>query len=116
MVGSSIYACRMGHEFAFTTTVEPGQPTGRSIIDLLDPRRGPGIVENVCELVVGTPAGGFGPALRWKADRLPKRLFGFSTIRLPSATGEPERLFVTGVGVRGHDDITEVFHSPSYVP
>ncbi len=113
MAGSSIYACRLGQEFAFTTTVEPGRPTGWRILDMLDPRSGPGILSHTCDLVVGGVDTGFQKEFRWEVDRLPKRLFGFSTVHLPSVTGDPERFLVTGAGVRGHDETTEVFYSPN---
>ena len=113
MAGSSIYACRLGQEFAFTTTVEPGRPTGWRILDMLVPRSGPGILSHTCDLVVGGVDTGFQKEFRWEVDRLPKRLFGFSTVHLPSVTGDPERFLVTGAGVRGHDETTEVFYSPN---
>jgi hypothetical protein len=109
MRGSCLSACSVDGHFAFTTAVEPGEPTGFLPFDMLDPRRGPGIVASECDLVVGNPARGFERVLSWRADFLPKRLFGFSRMLLPSGSWSAARLYVTGVGVRGHDEVTEIF-------
>ncbi len=107
--GSCLTACSVGPSFAFSTAVEPGAPTGNLLLDLLDPRLGPGIRMRRCDLLVGTPKDGFERVLSWDADWWPKRLFGFSTLHLPGGECSPLVLAVTGAGVRGHDDVTEVF-------
>ncbi|MCP4547828.1 MAG: AAC(3) family N-acetyltransferase [bacterium] len=108
MVGSTIYSCQLGDEYLFATAVEPGEPSGKRVLDLLDPGKGPGILARECELVSGNLTKGFRVIKRWPVDRLPKRLFGFSAIHLPSTHPAARRLVLTGAGVKQHDESTEI--------
>ena len=108
LVGSCVYAARVGDDYFFSSAVEPGRPSGRFLLDLIDFGRGPGILEPVCEIVGGSPNRGFDSLARWQADALPKRLFQFSAIAFPTDSESLEHLVTYGMGVRGHDDVTEI--------
>jgi|GEM_PF-350159 len=107
--GSCIYAAQVGGQMVFTTSVEPGRPTGNKMLDLLDPRRGPGIASRDCQIYVGNLDDGFALQDEWRSDLLPKRLFGFSTIATPSRQGDSVVLALTGVGIAGKDRRTLFF-------
>lgn len=109
MAGPCVYACRVGPHFFFSTGVEPGPPSGHTVRDLLDLRPGPGIDGPACEIVGGSPDNGYETLARWSADLLPKRLFQFSAISFPSGAPDEEVLVTYGMGVRGHDDATEIY-------
>ena len=109
LAGSCLQAVQMGRHIPFSTAWEPGLETGCRLFDFLDWRPGPGIVGTDCELVVGEPRSGFRQLVGWEVDRLPKRLFGYSTIELPAVRGAGDTLLLTGVGVRGRHHVTEVY-------
>lgn len=107
--GSCLCAIRLGDEFYFSTAVEPGDLTGFRVFDMLDPRRGPGILSNRCTVVGGNLQRGFREVVGHAADPWPKRLFGFSLLQLPVTTPDAARLVLTGAGVRALDETTLVF-------
>lgn len=107
--GSCIYSMQLGNKYFFSTSVEPNQPTGRLFFDLVDIKPGPGILSNYCEVVAGNIHEGFSPILKWKADKLPKRLFQFSSIIFPMCTTSNGYLSLYGQGCTGHDDQTELY-------
>lgn len=109
MAGTCLSGAQFGSLFAFSTTVEKAPDLGLGPLDLLDPRIAPGIVRRACDLVIGTPDGGFEVALTWPSDWLPKGLFGYSTIELPSTWGAVPVLVATGIGLSGRDEVTFVF-------
>lgn len=76
-----------------------------------------------CDLVIGDLDGGFSLALSWAADTLPKGLFGFASITLPTTTGDVPVLSCTGKGTRCNDETTVLFdvisgagHRARYAP
>lgn len=107
--GSCIYSMKLGEKFFFSTTIEPGQPTGRFFHDLIDTKPGPGILNNYCDVIAGNTEVGFEHMLKWKADRWPKRPFQFSSIIFPMTTSSNNYLPLYGQGCIGHDDCTEIF-------
>jgi hypothetical protein len=109
MPGSSVYACRVGRRFFFSTSVEPGAPSGRFVRDLFDLSIGPGIDAPFCEIVGGSLEEGFATLVRWRADLLPKRLFQSGAISFPTGSSDPDVVVAYGMGVRRHDDCTEIF-------
>ncbi len=111
MVGSCIYSVQLGDTYYFSTAYEPGKPMGNRLRDLLEIKPGPGIKSSHCEVIAGNPQTGFTCVLRWKVDRLPKRLFQFSSIRFPVIYGQSSDLLaVYGTGCKGHNDRTELFY------
>ena len=109
MIGSCLAACRIGERFYFSTAVEPGEPTGLYAYDLVELKRGPGILANACTVVGGNLSDGFKPLLSMASDAWPKRLLGFSVLQLPRTEPDAAHLVVTGAGVRGLDDATMVY-------
>lgn len=107
--GSCIYSMKLGNKYIFSTSVEPGQPSGRIFCDLIDTKLGPGILSNECDVIAGNPEDGFELALKWKADKWPKRLFQFSSIIFPMSTSSNNYLPVYGQACMGHDDRTELY-------
>ncbi len=109
LIGSCVYACNVGDLLFFATAVEPGEPTGRFVRDVFALDKGPGILEWACEIVAGTPERGFARVHHSPVDRLPKRLFQFSSLRFPAGSPSAPVLVTYGTGLRGRDDVTEFF-------
>lgn len=107
--GPCVYGSTVGDHFAFSTVVEPPHAFRSRLVNLLDPRVGPGVAGRTAELVLGNMSRGFGTVLEGKADALPKGLFGFSTIRLPAVSGQVQTVVATGAGLRDRDEVTEFF-------
>lgn len=107
--GSSIHACAVGDQLAFSTTVEPGLPSGNLLLDLFERKRGPGIKSSCADLVVGSPDTGFHVAGSWKKDLFPPRLLQFGTISFPSGHNPTEFLYAYFTALAGVDDSTLIF-------
>lgn len=108
-VGSCLCATRIHDTYFFSTAVEPGEPTGRLLVDLVDPRRGPGILEPRCTVVGGNLERGFAPVISTAADVWPKRLFGFSVLQMPDTSDDASILALTGAGVAQRDEVTTFY-------
>jgi len=107
--GSCIYSMKLGRRFFFSTSFEPGQPTGRFFYDLIDTKPGPGILSSYCDVIAGNIDEGFEPVMKWKADKWPKRLFQFGSIIFPISVSSNDYLPLYGQGCIGHDDRTEIY-------
>jgi len=107
--GSSIHSCVVEDSLAFSTTVEPGIPSGNLLFDLFEYKLGPGIERNKADLILGSPARGFRLVGSWKKDILPPRLLQFGTISFPSGHNPTNYLYAYFTGLSGVDDHTVVF-------
>ncbi len=107
--GSSIYACAVGDQLVFSTTVEPGMPSGNQLLDLFERKPGPGIKSRSADLMVGSPEKGFSVAASWEKDVYPPRLLQFGTISFPSGHNPTKYLYAYFTALSGVDDSTIIF-------
>ncbi len=107
--GSSIYSGRGPGCLFFSTTVESGMPSGNLLLDMLDSRRGPGILSERAKIMMidarGQPEELFSAA----KDALPFRLAQFGTFTFPSGEMPEDITVAYGTAVRGFDDTCLVF-------
>jgi hypothetical protein len=106
--GSSIYSCRVQDQVVFSTTVEPGLPTGNRLHDWLESRPGPGIKGSYSDLMIGTRAG-FSLAGRWAKDPWPLRLCEFGSISFPTGINPGRYLYAYFTGLAQCDGCMSVF-------
>ena len=106
LAGPCIYACQLGDDFFFSTSVEPGKVTGNTLVDIFDRRRSPNIKENSCEIVYGNPSAGFATTTKWAKDFWPLRLGQFGTITFPAGFNPTDVIYAYGIAVKSFDDCT----------
>jgi hypothetical protein len=109
IAGSSIYSCMVQDQLVFSTTVEPGMPSGILIRDLMEYRPGPGIKDNCSYLMSGTPERGFSVIGAWRKDKLPPRLCEFGAIKFPTGVNPGGYLYAYFTGLSGTDGSMSVF-------
>jgi hypothetical protein len=107
--GSSIYASGGIEEIFFSTTVEPGLPTGNFISDMLDSRLGPGVLSSKASLMSIDRQGVVSELYSAEKDNLPFRLMQFGTFIFPSGTMLPNTLYCYGVALKNIDNSCLVF-------
>jgi hypothetical protein len=107
--GSSIHACMVRDQLAFSTMVEPGLPSGNLLFDLFERKRGPGIKSNHAQLVIGSAEQGFQVAGSWKKDVFPPRLLQFGAISFPSGHNPTRFLYAYFTALAGVDDSTLIY-------
>ncbi len=110
--GSSIYSCMVQDQLVFSTTVEPGMPSGKKIRDFLENCPGPGIKGRYSDIVAGNLEQGFKVVGSWPTDRLPLRLCGFGTVRFPAGINPGPYLYAHYLGLAGCDGRMDVFELP----
>lgn len=100
--GSSIYAAALAEGVCFSTTVEPGKPSGNLVYDLLiENKLGPGILDDAARLYYYSPRTGLHELLRGKKDLFPMRLCQFGTFQFgASAT----HCYAYGAALKHYDD------------
>ncbi len=105
--GSSIYAARMNAGILFSTTVEPGRPSGSVFRDLFERALGPGILSNASKVYFYClKERSLNLILSAKKDWLPARLAQFGSFMMPSGMDNLNgRILVYGNAVRGYDDV-----------
>jgi hypothetical protein len=106
--GSSIYSCQVHDQVVFSTTVEPGVPTGNTLRDWLDRRPGPGIKGMYSDLMVGTQAG-FSIVGRWPKDPWPFRLCELGSISFPTGVNPGHCVYAYFTGLARQDGCMSVF-------
>jgi hypothetical protein len=109
--GSSIYSGTCGGNTVFSSTVEPGEPSGNLIFDLFDRRRGPGIRSDYAVIYSLDGRGRVTELFRAVKDFYPPRLAQFGTFMFPSGQMPPGRLYAYGVALRGFDDCCLCFEA-----
>lgn len=100
--GSSIYA-GMGPDYVcFSSSVEPGEPSGRTVRDFTERRRGPGISDDFARIYL-LAEGKMEEILAARMDGWPLRLAQFATFSFPSGNLPDNRMFAYGRAVRRYD-------------
>ena len=106
--GSCIYGCRVGTSFMFSTSTEPGDEKRNAIARILETKKGPGIVANESQILMGNLAEGFELIARNAKDPFPYRLFQFGTVTFPAGENPGDLLFSYSIGNKTNDLSTEV--------
>jgi glycosyltransferase involved in cell wall biosynthesis len=103
IAGSSIYAGGGDRHVAFSSSVEPGEPTGHPIGDVFARSPGPGIV-GADAVIYNLENGKLDEVFRSPKDFWPMRLAQFGTFQFPQGAMPDDRIVAYGVAVRGFDD------------
>lgn len=99
--GSSIYGAPAMDGMLFSTTVEPGMPSGRLVKDMLERRPGPGITSTAAHVFRLEADGSCLDIIAAEKDMWPLRLMQFGTFHLcASPSGQA---YAYGVAVCGWD-------------
>jgi hypothetical protein len=107
--GSSIYAGHSSKEIFFSTTVEPGKKTGNFIRDLLETKRGPGILSSKASIMTINRQGHVSEIFSAEKDWLPFRLAQLGTFIFPSGTMPCNTLYAYCVALKKFDGSCLVF-------
>lgn len=107
--GSSIYSGRGEGCRFFSTTVECGNPSGNLLRDLLEKRRGPGILSSKAKIMSINANGVCEEIFAAEKDALPFRLAQFGTFTFPSGQMPAGIVVAYGIALRGIDDTCLVF-------
>jgi len=107
--GSSIYSCMVQDQIVFSTSVEPGPPSGMMVRDLLARKPGPGIRDDYSYLMAGNPELGFSVIGAWRKDKLPPRLCEFGAIKFPTGLNPGNYLYAYFTGLSGCDGSMRVY-------
>ena len=107
--GSSIYAGQGTDCAVFSTTVEPGEPSGKFIKDLFDVQLGPGIRSRFAAIYTIDSEGTLTELFRRTKDRLPFRLFQFGTFSFPGGVFPVGYIYAYGIALVDYDDTCLIF-------
>ena len=106
--GSSIYAGTGDGYVAFSTSIEPGAPTGNVLRDFATRRPGPGAIGDSADIHV-IEDGQLSTAFSAQMDGWPLRLAQFASFSFPGGEMPADRFYAFGRGVRGYDGACLVF-------
>lgn len=112
LAGSSIYSARGVGCHYFSTTVEGGPPSGNFALDIIDIRRGPGILSRAAHIMSLEPDGKIEEIYSADKDFLPFRLAQFGTFTFPSGVFPSDLIIAYGIGLQGNDDTCLVLKKP----
>lgn len=104
--GSSIYAGLVPGGVVFSSSVEPGIPSGRFLKDALETKPGPGILSNQAKLYhFDHSTRSLSTVLAAKKDWVPSRLGQFGSFMMPSGMENLDgRILAYGNALEGHDN------------
>ena len=90
----------------FSTAVEPPEPTGSFISDLLTLKKGDGIIENnaVIYSVYRNNINSCNQLLSIPKDNWPPRLGQFGTFTFPGGLNNSNVLYAYGIAIKGYDN------------
>lgn len=109
--GSSIYSARTLNRIVFSTSVEPGRPSGSFIKDALERRPGPGIKGTKAKIYLFDPkAGDLAEVFSAEKDAIPLRLGQFGSFMFPTGMESlDDRFFAYGNAVKECDNTCLLF-------
>lgn len=106
--GSSIYAGAGEGYVAFSTSIEPGEPTGNMVRDFTTRRPGPGAIGD-CAAIHVIEDGRLSSVFSARMDGWPLRLAQFASFSFPGGEMPADRFYAFGRAVRGYDGACLVF-------
>lgn len=101
--GPVIYGCKIGSDYIFSTSVEPGSGRSNKILNLLDSKPGPGIMKNCSQIVIGNLKKGFKTLLHGKKDQWPMGLCQFGVFTFPTGNNPTNKLYAYGIALKNYD-------------
>jgi hypothetical protein len=102
---SSIYHGKSEDAHYFSTTLEPGQPTGRGLKNLMDKKPGAGIISKYAKIYSINDNGSINTIFSAKKDWLPYRLGQFGSFSFPSGTMPKGTIIAYGMAIKKLDDV-----------
>ncbi|MCC7182344.1 MAG: hypothetical protein IT509_02080 [Rhodocyclaceae bacterium] len=102
IAGSSIYAAQGECYACFSSSVEPGEPSGRTFKDFTERTPGPGI-EGRDAVIYVLEKGRVNDVLRARMDGWPLRLAQFATFSFPGGMMPDNRFYAFGRAVKRFD-------------
>lgn len=104
--GSSIYASPTQTGLLFSSTVEPGKPSGRHLKDIFERAPGPGILSNMSKLYhFEFSTGKMQTVLSARKDNIPSRLGQFGSFMIPTGLENMSGpVIVYGNAIKGYDN------------
>ncbi len=111
IAGSSIYWGNVAGAVVFSSTVEPGLPSGALLQDILERRAGPGNSGNAAKIYrYGFNDHRLDELFSAEKDALPLRLAQFGSFMFPAGMDHLEdRFFAYGNAVKGYDNACMLF-------
>ncbi|MGZ5280374.1 MAG: hypothetical protein ACXWC9_10545 [Pseudobdellovibrionaceae bacterium] len=106
--GPSIYGCRLKDFFVFSTSTESALSDGSSLWQMLDRKKGPGILEDQAEILVFDQDFKLKFRHTNKKDILPYLPFQFGTIMFPSGMEQGNILASFNIAVKKNDFSMEI--------
>jgi len=102
--GPSIYFAEAKGCVYFSTSVEPGAPSGNFLRDLFCRKPGVGVRSNEAYIYSLDIANTIAPVLKAEKDFIPMRLGQFGSFMFPSGVSGSEQVVAYGVALKGFDD------------
>jgi len=102
--GSSIYSGQGNGRRFFSTTVECGMPTGNTLRDIFETRRGPGILSSKSKIMSIAANAVCEDIFVAEKDVWPFRLGQFGTFTFPTGEMPVDTVVAYGTALRGFDD------------
>lgn len=110
--GSCIYWQRTARGVVFSTSVEPGEPSGRRLYDIFDRTPGDGIIGRSAVLYHYDQSSGLSEVARAEKDCLPLRLAQFGCYVLPAGIGPSSAVVCSGQSLSKIDGKTLLYRLP----
>lgn len=107
--GSSIYAGYGKQYCYFSSTVEPGAPTGNFLRDVFERTPGPGILSSSAYIYAIDASGELQTLFSSEKDIWPMRLGQFGTFSFPSGVMPDGRFYAYGQALKMYDDCCLIF-------
>jgi len=101
--GSSIYSCKKDDDIIFSSTVEPGMPSGKFFKDLLNIKRGEGILSDYSEIVTANSSKG-SIEKKTKKDFWPFKLGQFGVFTFPNDKNSTNFIFAYAIALKGYNN------------
>lgn len=106
--GPCIYGCKVGDDYIFSTSVEPGSGRSNKILNLLDRKPGPGIMNNCSQIVIGNLKKGFKTLLKGEKDQWPMGLCQFGVFTFPTGNNPTNKLYAYGIALKNYGGKTSI--------
>jgi hypothetical protein len=101
--GSSIYFGENRASFYFSTTVEPGEPSGNFLADLFSRKLGDGVLSDKSNIYALDDDNTISLEFQGLKDILPPRLAQFGTFTFPSGISSNKDVIAYGVALNSYD-------------
>lgn len=101
--GSSIYFGKSISSFYFSTTVEPGEPSGNFLVDIFSRKLGSGVLSEKSNIYSLVDKNTISLEFQGVKDMLPPRLAQFGSFMFPSGISNNKDIIAYGVALKSFD-------------